>query len=609
MTLLAEPNPCRAAEISAPRALVREPMYFSVRGDPVFAWYHAPADGAATDLAVVLCPPLGAEYVITHRALRHLADRYAAAGIPALRLDYHGTGDSAGCDEDPQRLAAWIESITQAVAQLRASSGCERIALAGLRMGATLAALAAAETPVELLLLWGACASGRNYLREMKLLEQSIEEGLRAPVLAPDDIEAAGQVLSAETCAALRAIDLKKIRPRARHILLMGRDDLPDEAALAEAWRAQGLAVEQSVMSGYAAMMARPHTSVVPEVTLDALVDWSRRFAGPPARVLQRTPAFTRHALLAAATPASGIRESPLRFGEGQRLFGIWSEPVAAGDAARTAIVLINAGAAHHVGVNRIYVLLARALAQAGFRCLRMDIAGLGDSLAKSAADENTLYSDQVPEDVRAALHTLQRQAGAGAFVIAGLCAGAHGAFHACLSLSEEPITECLMINPLTFYWWPGMNLDEDAMTKDILRVKKYRRSFWQWEKWRKVLRGEVDLGTFVATMRNLLRARLSPRSPARGDAVTHHDLAADLDRLAAAGRQLTFVIADRDPGHDLLMLKAKKKVTALQASGALRIHFIENANHTFVIRRARQAFVRTVVEHLSDRYRDRAGV
>ncbi|MEW5755215.1 MAG: alpha/beta fold hydrolase [Pseudomonadota bacterium] len=588
---------------------MRVPIYFSVMGDPVFAWYHAPADGMGTDLAVVLCPPLGAEYAITHRTMRHLADRYAAAGIAALRIDYHGTGDSAGYDEDPQRFAAWLESVKQAVAQLRDISGCHRIGLAGLRMGATFAALVASEIPVELLILWGVCTSGRHYLREMKLLEQSFEASLREPITAPNAIEAAGYVLTEETCQAVRAIDLKTIAPHAQRILLMGRDDLPEDAGLAEAWRARGLAVEQREMTGYAAMMARPHTAVVPQATLDALVAWSRESAGQ-ARELNRSAAFTQHAVLASGSAPAGtaIRESLLRFGEDERLFGVWSEPSAGIDPSRPAVVLINSGAVHHIGVNRIYVLLARALAQAGFGCLRMDTAGMGDSVADDPADENQAYGRTVAADIHAALRILQARTGARAFVIGGLCSGAHGVFHAGLELSDEPIAECLMINPLTFYWQPGMSLDEDAVAKDIQRLKKYRRSLLQWEKWRKVLRGDVNFGTFFATVGKTLRSRLFRRSASETPAASRRNLAGDLARLAANGRRLTFVLADRDPGHDLLMLGAKKQVAALRANGSMRIYSIENANHTFVIRRARQAFIRTVVEHALLQYRNPAG-
>ncbi len=44
----------------------------------------------------MLCAPIGSEYTRSHRSLRHLADRFARAGIPAVRFDYHGTGNSPG---------------------------------------------------------------------------------------------------------------------------------------------------------------------------------------------------------------------------------------------------------------------------------------------------------------------------------------------------------------------------------------------------------------------------------------------------------------------------------------------------------------------------------
>jgi len=36
-----------------------------------------------------------------HRTYRHLADRLTARGLPTLRFDYDGTGDSAGESDDP----------------------------------------------------------------------------------------------------------------------------------------------------------------------------------------------------------------------------------------------------------------------------------------------------------------------------------------------------------------------------------------------------------------------------------------------------------------------------------------------------------------------------
>ncbi|HEX8617256.1 MAG TPA: alpha/beta hydrolase, partial [Thermoanaerobaculia bacterium] len=152
--------------------IARTPLFFGPDERSLFGWYHAPeSDGLHGDMAVLVCPPIGHEYVNSHRSIRHLTDRIAEAGIPAMRFDYDGTGDSAGGDEDPGRLRAWLQSIRTAADALRQLSGCVRIALAGARFGATLAALAAADFDVATLVLWTPVVRGRAYMRELKALQ------------------------------------------------------------------------------------------------------------------------------------------------------------------------------------------------------------------------------------------------------------------------------------------------------------------------------------------------------------------------------------------------------------------------------------------------------
>ena len=80
----------------------RVPLYIGAGDAPRLAWYHAPE--VRSGQGVVICPPLGHEYISAYRSLRELADRLAAAGVAVLRFDYHGTGDSAGEDDDPDRM-------------------------------------------------------------------------------------------------------------------------------------------------------------------------------------------------------------------------------------------------------------------------------------------------------------------------------------------------------------------------------------------------------------------------------------------------------------------------------------------------------------------------
>src|SRR6218665_897665 len=61
---------------------------------PHAGWLHAPPQGKAGALGVVLCAPLGRDARCAHRPLRLLAQQLAAAGICVLRYDHLGTGDS-----------------------------------------------------------------------------------------------------------------------------------------------------------------------------------------------------------------------------------------------------------------------------------------------------------------------------------------------------------------------------------------------------------------------------------------------------------------------------------------------------------------------------------
>ena len=120
------------------RTLARTPLWFGPEDKPVFGWLHTPADGRVRG-GVVLCPSLGAELVSSHPALRELAEELADAGFAALRIDYPGTGDSAGELVDGADVKALSPAIATAVTLLR-DSGCSWVAAVGLRIGATLLA-------------------------------------------------------------------------------------------------------------------------------------------------------------------------------------------------------------------------------------------------------------------------------------------------------------------------------------------------------------------------------------------------------------------------------------------------------------------------------------
>jgi len=140
------------------------PAYLGTAGD-LFGCYH-PAR-PSRPVAAVLCPALFGEHVQQFRLLHLLAERIARAGAPVLRLDWFGTGDSAGdlADASTER---WDEDLGTAATWLLRQSRCDRLVLVGFRAGATLAtryaATAEGSAHVAGVALWDPVVNGADYL-------------------------------------------------------------------------------------------------------------------------------------------------------------------------------------------------------------------------------------------------------------------------------------------------------------------------------------------------------------------------------------------------------------------------------------------------------------
>lgn len=233
--------------------------------------------------AVLLCNPFGEEAVRAHRAYRVLARRLDEAGYPAMRFDYAGTGDSSGDIGDRagggHGVADWLADIAAAADALRAESGQSRIVVVGLRLGATLAALAAQQgllRPAHLL-LWDPVVDGAAYLRD---LEAAHRDYLRAELgaAAPGDdgaplAEALGTPLPPSLRAELAAIDLAAAAPAAPAVTVLRTQRDPASDRLHAAWAADGRThwIEQEAGASWNSDAAL-NAAVVPMRELLALI-------------------------------------------------------------------------------------------------------------------------------------------------------------------------------------------------------------------------------------------------------------------------------------------------------------------------------------------------
>ena len=578
------------------------PLYFGPPARRLFGWYHAPTPEAARNRAVVLCAPLGHEALHTHASYRYLAEQLAAAGFPTLRFDYDGTGDSAGSDDDADRVGNWLKSIGFAVDTLRQQSQTGTVSLFGVRMGATLAAVAAAERgDIAELLLWAACRSGRLWRREMRVLQAAHgPQATLESVSAEDrDEEAGGFVFTQPTVEALDRLDAAALLSKpADAVLLISRDDLPDDPRLGKSLAALGAIVTAEMWPGYAAMMRDAQDTEIPVAATHSLVGW--------------LTAQTRLALVSAAKPAikggltnAAYTEEPLWVNASARIFGILTRPCLAGPRNRVAVVLLNVGANSHVGPNRMYVTLARKLAALGFPVLRLDTSGLGDSAVGAASARQQLYSDTAVGDVRAALTVLETHVGAEQFTLVGLCSGAYTAF---LTASADPrVTGQILINSQTLDWKEGDSL-EVLMRQSYKPTNTYLTSLGDPDVWKRVLSQQVDV-------RGISQA-VGQRLAVRGRAALRGMLSLALRRapfetiagsrfraIAGRGTDTFFMFAAEDAGLELTLLHLGTTVRKINNFPQTRLALIENADHTFTSHAAREEMLALAARHLQTRF------
>lgn len=152
-------------------AAERRPVEYDFFGPPgarLFGAMHRPQAGRAAG-GVLLCYPMGQEYMRIHRTYVELARSLAAAGFYALRFDYYGCGDSAG-DSDEGDFARWSDDIRLAADELRSRAGVRDLFIVGSRVGANLVLDVSRDGGFDAagLVLWEPIVSGAHYLAALR---------------------------------------------------------------------------------------------------------------------------------------------------------------------------------------------------------------------------------------------------------------------------------------------------------------------------------------------------------------------------------------------------------------------------------------------------------
>lgn len=241
-----------------------EPLFLAGPAGPLFA-LHRPPDGARKT-AVLWLPPFAEEMNRSRPMAVALGRALAARGVGILRLDPHGTGDSAG-DFVAARWDIWREEAVAGIDWLIAQ-GYRRVVPLGLRLGACLALDAAARAPAHVarVVLWQPVLRGRSQMTDFLRLRTAAAlaggggetpKTLRERLARGEILEIGGYPLEPALAAAVETLaldDLGAAWGGAVDWFEVAGDPSsavpPPRRAVFDRWTAQGQPATMTVVAG-----------------------------------------------------------------------------------------------------------------------------------------------------------------------------------------------------------------------------------------------------------------------------------------------------------------------------------------------------------------------
>jgi pimeloyl-ACP methyl ester carboxylesterase len=459
----------------------------------------------SADIAVLFASPWGYEDMCVRKFWRVLAETLSAAGIASLRFDYQGTGDALDFDGPDAGLAVWLSDLASAGEALRDLTGVKEIVVIGHGIGASLAQQCFADAEgVRGLALLAPVLSGRAYVREMSIWAQMIEE---APAKEGGSLVFGGIALPEPLVADIRKISLTQVsRSRVQHYFLASRGTLSNESSLSVYVRSLGAKVKHAAYEEYDALVHDLSTSRPPERMVAAVLDWVKEVSRPSVslKASPKPAARLRDPRLSAKLEGEDFVETPIRFGDGDRLYGILCEP-RDGTRSGATVIMLSTAYERASGWGRITTLAAREFAAKGIASLRFDPANVADSPALAGAPPQIIYSEAQHQDADAAISFIESR-GLGPTILTGRCSGAYLAFRT--AARDARVKGMVVVNAYTLFWDPKQSIDE-WLQFSPQQLSSYGAKVLKLETWKKILRGDVNLPYAALNTFRFIRKRV----------------------------------------------------------------------------------------------------
>jgi pimeloyl-ACP methyl ester carboxylesterase len=281
------------------------------------------------------------------------------------------------------------------------------------------------------------------------------------------------------------------------------------------------------------------------------------------------------------------IEESLISFGATGSLHGLLTEPpVDARAPGAPAMLLWNVGLHHHVGPYRIYVDLARRLAEAGYTCLRFDTSGLGDS--ETSRNDSRSDSERNVADVQEAMSAVARERGIERAVLVGFCSSVDAAHAAGL---RDP-----RVAGIVYLEGYGYRTNRFYLHYALRLLDRHR-----WERRLRLKFPKLFREPEAVVDQTLDRERIFIR-----DYPTEHKLSRDMRKLVARGVRQLWVYGGGDTVY-LYRSQFFDFIRAHELADKIDIAFFPSADHTFFLVEDRVRVIDHLVQWMRQAFPARA--
>lgn len=544
-----------------------------------------------TDTAVLFVGSWGFEELCARKFWQRLAVELSQRGMASMRFDYPGTGDALDHPDYAAGLNVWLDTASAAATTLKELSGADRLLLIGHGIGGAIAwRLAENMEGVSGLALAAPALSGRHWLREFVALSRIANQGAILNASASSGPTMGEQVIPETVTAGLRTLNIASaVKAPAPNILLLQQENRPADGAFAEHLETLGVDVRALTFEGYDRFISDVLFSVPPMGAIATLTEW----ASGLANTVPVTPHLQARRLVPSPSALDGdyFRETPVRFGEQNRLYGVLCEPK--GHRKGATVLVLPTGYERASGWGRISVKLCRDLARSGHASLRFDMANIADSPPVPDRRDQIIYGEGQLADIDVAMDFLEERQ-LFPVVVTGRCSGGWAAFKS--GVKDKRFSGVVPVNVFDFY------IPEDADVEALLvssrqPLASYGAKLFCGGFWRRVLRGEVRIRNGITNMWAMIAAKvvsfttpimvrfpfLSPR---------FHTLSRDFTAIVANDTRMSIVFTDGDVGAAMLETNFGPRGRLLtNRYGNPRIVYIANADHNLTTAEARHAW------------------